>query len=85
MYWYAKKISGCSIASTWLISRLRLFGCFFEEIKFIAKSRSPIQVHGKKVHGIRAKISCILYAQQFFVPPFDMSSQHKCEQQLEIL
>ena len=32
------------------------------------------------MHGSHAKTLHILYARQFFLPPFDMSSQHKYEQ-----
>ena len=31
------------------------------------------------MHNSNAKVSHILYVQQFFLPLFDMSSQHKCQ------
>ena len=56
-----------------------LFGCvfffflFFEEIEFIANTKILMQVsqkfHASFMHG------------RFLVPPFDISSQHKCQQQ----
>ena len=31
------------------------------------------------IHGRHAKVLRLEYSQQVFSPPFDMSSQHKCE------
>ena len=50
MYHCAQENSECRTASTWLIQKLCLFGCFFEEIKFTANEKSSIQVSPRTVH-----------------------------------
>ena len=61
-----------------------LLGCFFfvvffEEIKFTANANILMQVSLSMAVMQKFHASCMHC--RFLVPPFDMSSQHKCQQQ----
>ena len=49
-----------------------MFGYLFNGSEFTANTKNV------SMHNNHAKLSHILYALQLFLPPFDMSSQHKC-------
>ena len=56
-----------------------MFRCLFEKTEFTANAKSSMQVYPcttamQKFH------TSYMHAQQFFLPPFDMSAQHKCQQ-----
>ena len=57
-----------------------MFGCLFEQLEFIANAKNLNASVSMRVS--HARISHILYEQLFFLPPFDMSLQHKCQQLL---
>ena len=56
-----------------------LFVCFFEEIEFTANANILMQVSPSM--AVMQKIHASCMDGRFLVPPFDMSSQHKCQQQ----
>ena len=60
---------------TWLFF---LVVVFFEEIEFTANVKILMQVFPYMVAMQKFHASCM--DGRFLVPPFDMSSQHKCQQ-----
>ena len=54
-----------------------MFGYLFKESEFTANAKTFNA--SLPMHNSHAKISHVLYAQQFFLPPFDISSQDKCQ------
>ena len=54
-----------------------MFGYLFKESEFTANAKTFNA--SVSMHNSHAKISHVLYAQQFFLPTFDISSQDKCQ------
>ena len=75
MYRYAQKNAGCSTAPTWLISKLCLFGCFLKKLNLpqIQKVQCKCFHAHQPCKNFRHPICTAV-----FVPPSDVSSQHKC-------
>ena len=62
-----------------LLACFFLFLFFFEEIEFTANAKTLMQVSPSTAAMQKLHASCM--HGRFLVPPFDMSSQHKCQQQ----